>query len=484
MEDDVFSDSGSMYNLYLNACDTELTNVSFTNTQGTSIYAQGGSHELVGLQLENVMQDSWSSGAIQILPNSSDNTMNVLISDTEIQNVPDGAGLYFNSYYTSVDYQVTLQDVSISDAETGIYAYYADISASNVTIENTDSYGLKSSNGAVEGQNIDISDCGGNGMIIDYGSGIADNWSVDNCDIGYDINNSSVSGNLSASNNLSNGLDAYASTVDITSSSLQNNNGYGIYVDSESTLNATQTEVSNNILSGIYISGGSADFSDITATGNQEYGLQCVDVVSQVCSNMNLAGNTLGEQTFCDSSCGQEAQPEKIDDDGDGYTEEMGDCNDDPNAGGADIYPVDNDGDGFDMCNDCDDNNALTYPGVASNEADPSLCYRDMDMDGFGDNAPSNPTVTAGTDCNDNSILTSPLDTDGDGFSGCDVLVDCNDNNPDIHPSTEDNPVSEICDGVDNDCDSLIDDADDNVDISTYRSFMLMRMEMVMEIQP
>ena len=86
--------------------------------------------------------------------------------------VPDGAGLYFNSYYTSVDYQVTLQDVSISDAETGIYAYYADISASNVTIENTDSYGLKSSNGAVEGQNIDISDCGGNGMIIDYGSGI------------------------------------------------------------------------------------------------------------------------------------------------------------------------------------------------------------------------------------------------------------------------------------------------------------------------
>ena len=92
--------------------------------------------------------------------------------------------------------------------------------------------------------------------------------------------------------------------------------------------------------------------------------------------------------------------------------------------------------------------------------------------------------VTAGTDCNDNSILTSPLDADGDGFSGCDVLSDCNDNNPDIHPSTEDNPVSEICDGVDNDCDSLIDDADDNVDISTYRSFMLMMMEMVMEIQP
>lgn len=471
MEDDVFSDSGSIYNLDLDSCDTELTNVSFTNTQGTPIYAESGSHEFIGLQLDNVMQDFSNAGAIQILSNSSDSTMNVLISDTEIQNVPDGAGLYFNSNYSSVDYQVTLQNISINNAATGIYAYNTDISGSNITIENTDSYGLKSSNGAVEGQNIDISNCGGNGLILDYGSGFADNWSVDNCDIGYDINNSSVSGDLSASNNLSNGLDAYDSTVDITSSSLQNNNGYGIYVDSESTLNATQTEVSNNTLSGIYIIGGSADFSDITATGNQEYGLQCVDVVSQVCSNMNLAGNTLGEQTFCDSSCGQEAQPEKIDNDGDGYTEEMGDCNDDPDAGGADVYPVDNDGDGFDMCNDCDDNNALTYPGIAINETDSSLCYRDMDMDGFGDNSPSNSAVTPGTDCNDNNILTTPLDADGDGFTGCELLADCNDSNPDIHPYTEDNPVSEICDGIDNDCDGLIDDADNNVDISTYSTF-------------
>jgi len=42
------------------------------------------------------------------------------------------------------------------------------------------------------------------------------------------------------------------------------------------------------------------------------------------------------------------------------------------------------------------------------------------------------------------------LDIDGDGF-GC---LDCNDTNPAIHPG-----AAEACDGVDTDCDRLVDDA-------------------------
>lgn len=38
------------------------------------------------------------------------------------------------------------------------------------------------------------------------------------------------------------------------------------------------------------------------------------------------------------------------------------------------------------------------------------------------------------------------------GFSGC---FDCNEGNPDIHPGAD-----EYCDGVDNDCDDRVDEAD------------------------
>ena len=45
-----------------------------------------------------------------------------------------------------------------------------------------------------------------------------------------------------------------------------------------------------------------------------------------------------------------------------------------------------------------------------------------------------------------------PSDYDGDGFT---ADVDCNDNNAEIHPE-----ATEVCDGVDNNCDSSIDGAD------------------------
>ena len=45
------------------------------------------------------------------------------------------------------------------------------------------------------------------------------------------------------------------------------------------------------------------------------------------------------------------------------------------------------------------------------------------------------------------------VDIDEDGFLSD---VDCDDNNPAIHPQAQ-----EICNEIDDDCDSLIDDADD-----------------------
>ncbi len=147
---------------------------------------------------------------------------------------------------------------------------------------------------------------------------------------------------------------------------------------------------------------------------------------------------------------------------------------------------------------DCNDSNAAVYPGATEviNGIDDNCnsmidengitYFRDMDSDGFGD--PGN-SVIAGmqppgyvldnTDCNDNNALEKPgqvwyKDTDNDGYAqtGAATITqclrptgykaaseltsttgDCNDNNAAINPE-----ASEVCDGVDNNCNSSIDE--------------------------
>jgi MYXO-CTERM domain-containing protein len=64
------------------------------------------------------------------------------------------------------------------------------------------------------------------------------------------------------------------------------------------------------------------------------------------------------------------------------------------------------------------------------------------DSDGDGD--------PATTDCDDNDPLVTTLDTDGDGVTTCDATPDCDDNDIANFPGN-----TEVCDGQDNDCDTL-----------------------------
>ena len=135
-----------------------------------------------------------------------------------------------------------------------------------------------------------------------------------------------------------------------------------------------------------------------------------------------------------------------IDDDGDGYTENEGDCDDsdattypgaieicgdgiDQDCNGSDLTcaeDIDNDSDGYtENEGDCNDNDSSIYPGA------PEICGDGIDQD-----------------CN-GSDLTCPgdIDKDGDGFT--ENQGDCNDSDGSVYPG-----AAEICgDGVDQNCD-------------------------------
>lgn len=107
---------------------------------------------------------------------------------------------------------------------------------------------------------------------------------------------------------------------------------------------------------------------------------------------------------------------------------------------------------------DCDDVDASTYPGVTEycdgvdndcnsvidedSAADATTRYPDLDGDGYGDGTSSGPV----TSCE------APIDY-------VDNSTDCDDTNSRVYPD-----AAELCDGVDNDCNSVIDDGVDYVD--------------------
>ena len=121
---------------------------------------------------------------------------------------------------------------------------------------------------------------------------------------------------------------------------------------------------------------------------------------------------------------------------------------------------VDLDNDGYTSEDDCEDNDALIHPNAVE------ICDGiDNDCDNIVD---------------EDVMLIIYLDADGDGFGTednvtetCEMLAgyapnatDCDDSDANAFPGN-----SEVCDGVDNDCNELIDDDDLNIDLNTAALF-------------
>ncbi len=204
--------------------------------------------------------------------------------------------------------------------------------------------------------------------------------------------------------------------------------------------------------------------------------------------------------------------------DSDGVNEDE-DCDDtDSSVGAAETYYYDGDrdghgdpaqGDGFcerpegyaAVGDDCDDADATVFPGaeevcdgedndcdgVVDNGAESLPYYTDADADGYGDDAAvlwgcEQPAGTAelGGDCDDADPAYNPgateedcedpndyncdgsvgySDLDADGFAAC---AECDDANPAVNPD-----AIEVCNTIDDDCDSLVDDDDDSLDLAS-----------------
>jgi len=178
---------------------------------------------------------------------------------------------------------------------------------------------------------------------------------------------------------------------------------------------------------------GGTDCDDTNPLINPGAMETCDDGIDDDCDGVDLVGDADADTYISDACVGGD------------------DCDDtDPliNPG------VDGDGDGWDVCLDCNDNFDFMFPGnteICGDGIDQDCSGLDEPQDGDADGFDN--LACGGNDCDDTDPLVNPgIDADADGDDSC---IDCDDSDPTINSG-----ANEVCDGIDNNCDGVIDTID------------------------
>jgi hypothetical protein len=207
-------------------------------------------------------------------------------------------------------------------------------------------------------------------------------------------------------------------------------------------------------------------------------GGDCDDTTDAVNPGMpeQLLGAAAGRDEDCDGFVDEPVNPRNVDNDGDGSTEEGGDCHDadatiGPTAsetldqadndcdGRIDNGTVrwDDDGDGWtEREGDCDDTDPTIEPFAPPPLADGRVVAPGEDTDAGVE------VVDDGVDNDCDGIVdegSERVDDDGDTFTEAGDPSDCDDEDAWTYAG-----AFEFCDSVDNDCDGAVDEGDDGSD--------------------
>jgi len=168
----------------------------------------------------------------------------------------------------------------------------------------------------------------------------------------------------------------------------------------------------------------------------------CNELIDDDDSGLDTSTQTTWYLDDDDDGYGHDSFTEAACDVPSGYDADSGDCDDND----ADINP-----DATEICdgidNNCDD--AIDDSDTGLDTSTQTTWYVDDDGDGYGD------AIDSQQRCNAPSGYVDDSD-------------DCDDNDADISPD-----ATEECDGVDNDCNELIDDDDSGLDTSTQTTWYL-----------